>query len=308
VAPADPADGQRLRVALGQLAEQDPLIDVRQDDTRGEISVSLYGEVQREVIESTLADDYGLAVEFREATTICVERPMRTGEAVELLNTPTNPFHADLGLRAEPAAPGSGLDVRVPGDLDPRDAPLYVFKTFDSFVERMGEYVRLALEEGLHGWQVTDCVVTVTKIGYSLADGPPSRRGPMPTTRDIKRLTPLVLLQALARCGSVVCEPILRITAEVPTEAVGPVLAALGRLGAGAGMPLPRGELSVLETALPASRVQELRRQLPGLTGGEGVLESEFAGYQPVIGEPPIRKRMTPNPLNLAEYLAQVGR
>ena len=190
------------------------------------------------------------------------------------------------------------------GGIDPRDAPLYVFKTFAGFVEHMDEYVRLALEEGLHGWQVTDCVVTVTKIAYSLADGPPSRRGPMPTARDIKNLTPVVLMQALERGGSTVCEPVLRISAEVPAAAVGAVLGALGRLGASAATPEPRGELSVLETTLPASRVQELRRQLPGLTGGEGVLETELAGYQPVAGELPIRKRTTPNPLNLDEYLA----
>jgi ribosomal protection tetracycline resistance protein len=291
VAPVDPADGQRLRVALGQLAEQDPLIDVRQDDERGEISVSLYGEVQREVIEATLADEYGLAAEFHDTTTICIERPSRTGEAVELLNTPTNPFHADLGLRIEPAAPGSGIELRVDDGIDPRDAPLYVFKTFDGFVERMGEYVRLALGEGLFGWRVDDCVVTVTKIGYSLADGPPSRRGPMPTANDLKKLTPVVLMQALERGGSTVCEPVFRISAEVPTEAIGAVLAALGRLGAGAGAPAQRGELSVLETVLPASSVQDLRRQLPGLTGGEGVIESEFAGYQPVTGDPPTRRR-----------------
>src|SRR5262249_40359459 len=95
---------------------------------------------------------------------------------------------------------------------------------------------------------------------------------------------------------------------EVPTETIGPMLAALGRLGAGAATPSPRGELSVLESTLPASHVQELRRQLPGLTGGEGVLDSEFAGYQPVTGEAPIRKRLTPDPRNLEEYLAQVGR
>ena len=111
VEPADPADGRRLRAALGQLAEQDPLIDVRQDDTRAEISVSLYGEVQREVIEATLADEYGLEVAFHDTTTICVERPTGSGEAVEILNTPTNPFHADLGLRVEPAAPGSGVEA-----------------------------------------------------------------------------------------------------------------------------------------------------------------------------------------------------
>ena len=291
VAPVDPADGQRLRVALGQLAEQDPLIDVRQDDTRGEISVSLYGEVQREVIEATLADEYGLAAEFHEVTTICIERPSGTGEAVELLNTPTNPFHADLGLRVEPAAPGSGVELRMDDGVDPRDAPLYIFKTFDGFVERIGEYVRLALGEGLFGWQVTDCVVTVTKIAYSLADGPPSRRGPMPTANDLKKLTPVVLMQALGRGRSTVCEPVFRISAEVPTEAIGPVLAALGRLGAGAGAPAQGGELSVLETVLPASSVQDLRRRLPGLTGGEGVIESEFAGYQPVAGDPPTRRR-----------------
>jgi ribosomal protection tetracycline resistance protein len=306
VAAADPADGQRLRVALGQLAEQDPLIDVRQDDTRGEISVSLYGEVQREVIEATLADEYGVAIEFRETTAICIERPTGAGEAVELLNTPTNPFHADLGLRVDPAAPGSGIEVLV--DVDPRDAPLYIFKTFDSFAEHMGGHVRVALEEGLYGWHVTDCVVTVTKIGYSIADGPPSRRGPMPNSRDLKRLVPLVLMRALEQGGSAVCEPVFRITAEVPTEAIGPVLAAVGRLGGGAGTPAPRGELSVIETTLPASRVQDLRRQLPGLTGGEGVLEAEFAGYQPATGDPPTRTRSTPSPLNVEEYLAHVGR
>jgi ribosomal protection tetracycline resistance protein len=308
VEAVDPAEGQRLRVALGQLAEQDPLIDVRQDDTRGEISVSLYGEVQREVIEATLADDYGLEVAFRETTTICIERPTGNGEAVEILNTPTNPFHADLGLRVEPAAPGAGVVMRVSSEIDPRDAPLYVFKTFDAFAERMDEYVRLALREGLHGWQVTDCLVTLTQIGYSLADGPPSRRGPMPTARDLKRLVPLVLMQALEQGGSAVCEPVFRIAVEVPSEAIGPVLAALGRLGAGGATPLARGELAVLEASLPASRVQQLRRQLPGLTGGEGVLDSEFAGYEPVSGEPPSRKRTTPDPRNLDEYLAAVGR
>jgi ribosomal protection tetracycline resistance protein len=308
VEAVDPAEGQRLRVALGQLAEQDPLIDVRQDDTRGEISVSLYGEVQREVIEATLADDYGLEVAFRETTTICIERPTGNGEAVEILNTPTNPFHADLGLRVEPAAPGAGVVMRVSSEIDPRDAPLYVFKTFDAFAERMDEYVRLALREGLHGWQVTDCLVTLTQIGYSLADGPPSRRGPMPTARDLKRLVPLVLMQALEQGGSAVCEPVFRIAAEVPNEAIGPVLAALGRLGAGGATPLARGELAVLEASLTASRVQQLRRQLPGLTGGEGVLDSEFAGYEPVSGAPPSRKRTTPDPRNLDEYLAAVGR
>src|SRR5712692_9242905 len=60
VIPGHPNDNGALRVALAQLAEQDPLIDVRQDDSRQEISVSLYGEVQKEGIAATLASDFGL--------------------------------------------------------------------------------------------------------------------------------------------------------------------------------------------------------------------------------------------------------
>ena len=81
VVPVCREDKGRLRTALAQLAEQDPLIDVRQDDVRQEISVSLYGEVQKEVIGATLAAEFGLDVTFRETTTICIERPVGTGSA-----------------------------------------------------------------------------------------------------------------------------------------------------------------------------------------------------------------------------------
>jgi ribosomal protection tetracycline resistance protein len=75
-------------------------------------------------------------------------------------------------------------------------------------------------------------------------------------------------------------------------------MAALGRLGAAVETPSLQGTLSIVETVLPAARVQDLRRQLPGLTGGEGVLDSSFAGYQPVSGAAPTRRRTSVDPLN----------
>jgi translation elongation factor EF-G len=44
------------------------------------------------------------------------------------------------------------------------------------------------------------------------------------------------------------------------------------------------GDLATLQTLLPAARTQELQRQLPGLTSGEGVAETSFGGYRPVTG------------------------
>jgi ribosomal protection tetracycline resistance protein len=284
-------DGARLRVALAQLAEQDPLINVRLDDGRSELSVSLYGEVQKEVIQATLASDYGLDVTFREVTPLYVERPVGSGEAVENLHAESNPYLATIGLRVDPAPDGSGVEFRL--QVDPRTIPLYIYKTLESFRAHMDEYVRATLREGLFGWQITDCVVTMTKCTYSVPDGPPSRRGPLSTSADFRKLTPLVLLQALGRAGTVVCEPTVRVSLEIPTDTVGALMPALARLGAAVETPSLQGQLSTISAVLPARRADELRRELPALTRGEGVLESGFAGYEPVTGDQPTRAGAT---------------
>ncbi len=306
VFPTDPGEGRALWVALEQLAEQDPLIDVRRDAGVGQMAVSLYGEVQKEVIQATLANDFGLEVGFRDTTPICVERPLGTGEAVEILHAESNPFNATIGLRVDPAPDGAGVDFRL--EVDSRTIPLYVYKRREDFGHHMGQYVRRTLEEGLFAWKVTDCIVTMTKCEYSVPDGPPSKRGPLSTPADYRKLTPIVLMQALERAGTVVCEPTVRASIEMPTQTIGVVLPALARLGAAVKTPSSWGELSTIETVLPAARVHELQRELPGLTGGEGVLESSFAGYEPVSGDPPTRPRTTANPLNLGEYMHKLAR
>ena len=147
--PCRRGDKGALHVALAQLAEQDPLINLRQDDVRQEISVSLYGEVQKEVIQATLADDFGIDVTFRETTTICIERPVGTGAAVEIIGEEPNPFLATVGLRVEPAPVGSGVEFRLEVELG--SMPL-------SFLKAVEETVRETLQQGLYGWQVTDCI------------------------------------------------------------------------------------------------------------------------------------------------------
>ena len=207
VEPVDPDAGNRLRLALEQLAEQDPLIGLRQSGS--ELSVSIYGDVQKEVLEATLARDYDLDVAFLETRPICVERPVGVGEAGELLNAPTNPFNAQLGLRIEPAPDGSGVAFDLGGITHDR-IPLYAYKRREEFEAAMASYVRDALRVGLHGWEVIDCVVTLVDCWYSLADGPPSRRGPLSMPSDFRGLdVARARARARATAGTVVCEPIL---------------------------------------------------------------------------------------------------
>jgi ribosomal protection tetracycline resistance protein len=277
-------DGNRLRTALLQLAEQDPLISVRQDGNQ--LSVSLYGEVQKEVVGATLAADYGIDVEFHDTRPICIERPLRTGEALQVIHAETNPYDATLAFRIEPAAEGSGVDFRETVAHD--TLPLHIYKTYDGFMEHMRVYVDEALRSGRHGWQVTDCVVTLVQCMHAVADGPPSQRGGTKAI-DFRKLTPLVLAQAIGAAGTVVCEPVMRVRLEIPADAIGSVTAAAARVGGMPETPSVRGPLAAVEAVLPAARIAELQRRLPGLTSGEGVLDSEFAGYRPVSGEPPTR-------------------
>ena len=302
IAPDRGAQHVALRAALGQLAEQDPLINIRSEPS-GELAVSLYGEVQKEVIEATLAADYGIAVTFRETTPLYIERPAGIGVAEETLNSPTNPFHAAIGLRVEPATTGFAFRL----DVDYQSVPLYVYRNVDEFASAMEQYVRVALHEGLYGWAVNDCLVTMTSSNYSLADGPPSRRGPLSTAADFRKLTPLVLMQALHNAGTHVCEPMSRAWIDAPATSMGSVLGMLAQHGAAVHAQSIRGDDIRIEAELPAEGVPALQRRLPAATNGDGVLESTFAGYQPVRGEPPTRRRTTPNPLNRQEYLAALS-
>ena len=295
--PRRPAENGALHAALAQLAEQDPLIDLRQDDARHEIAVSLYGEVQKEVIQATLATEYGLEVDFRETTTICVERPIGTGEAVEHLGEAGNPFRATVGLRIEPAPIGTGLEFRLEADLV--TIPLYVYKSVDEFRRVMTETVRETLKEGLYGWRVADCTVTMTHSGYV---------SPSSTAGDFRKLTPLVLMRALEQAGTVVCEPIHRFRLEAPADAFGALAPLLVRLRAVPKTQESRGASYVLEGAIPAARAHEFQQYVPGLTRGEGILECTFDRYEPISGTFPTRPRTDLNPLNRKEYLLHVNR
>jgi ribosomal protection tetracycline resistance protein len=305
-----PEEQGSLRAALNQLAEQDPLIAVRQDDHRHEITVSLYGEVQKEVIGATLERDYGIAADFRETTTLCIERPAGVGEAEEVIHAKTktnitgrssplstNPFMATLAFRIEPAPPGSGIDFRA--DVEPRFIPLYLFRTPDIFFGQMESFVHETLAEGLAGWGVTDCRVTMTDCGYA---------SPVTSTADLRRLTQLVLMTALDRAGTWVCEPLADLALEMPASTAPGVLGMLGRLGGRVTGQFSANGVTRASAALPVARVRTLQQRLPGLSMGEGILESRPGGYQPVGDDPPRRPRTTPNPLNRDEFLMELAR
>jgi len=281
VEPLDEHDRPALYAALDRLAEQDPLISLRVDGQSGdkrELRLSLYGEVQQQVIGSLLEEEYGVAVRFRDTAMICTERLRGTGAAVELIGTDPNPYLATVGLRVEPAPVGSGVDFGLEVELG--SMPPAFFTAVESSV-------RSALLHGNHGWEVPDARVRMTHSGYwarqSHAHGT-FDKSMSSTAGDFRDLTRLLMARSIAQAGTVVCEPVHRFELEVPTGSLGPTLSLLAQAG---GVPLtteprgPSGSSVVVTGDVPADAVHRLTLMLPDVTRGEGVLSSRLDHFRP---------------------------
>ncbi len=285
IRPRSCADARRLNDALEHLAEVDPLISIRRSPRDGSISLRLYGEVQKEVIEATLVNEHGVAVEFEPSRVLCIERVSGTGEAIEEMGA-GNPFAATVGLRFEPAPLQTGIEHRRElGSL-----PLAFYRAIE-------ETVHETLEEGLCGWPVRDCVVTLTLVGMS----------PLSTAGDFRKLTPLVLMEALKRAGTAVCEPVARFTLDLPIDAAGEGYSALATARAIPEATEAMGATSRITGTIPSAELHRFEQTLPGIARGRAVFTAESTGYRAVSGDAPARPRTDFDPLNRKLYLALVS-
>lgn len=271
-----PGDRGRLYAALTELAEQDPLIRVRR---RGqEITVSLYGEVQREVLAAVLQREYGVEAEFGEVRTARTERLVGTGQALEVKKQDGNEFLATIGGRVGPAPVGSGVTF----DLECERGSMP-----SAFFDATEDTVRRELARGPVRWPVPDARVVMTHSGYAPRQSHMHQKfnkAMSSTGADFRGLAPRVLAAAVRRAGTVVCEPVHRFVIELPDDTVGSVTSLVGRLG---GVPFESGVagtgIAVVRGEIPAGAVAALQRDLPGLTHGEGVCQTEHDRFEPVV-------------------------
>ena len=251
-------NGARCSPDWRRLSARDPFIRIRQDDARREVAVSLYGQVQQEVLAARLADGWGVRVSFRNPTVVCIERVTGTGEAAEVIASGDNPYLATVGLRVGPAPAGSGLRYLL--EVEPGSLPA-------SFRTALADGVRDTLATGgPHGWCIPDAQVTLTRSGYWARQSHAHAtfdKAMSSVAGDFRSLARLVLADALVRAGTQVCEPVHRALLDLPAPALRAVLTAVARVGGVPGAPDERGGRVLLPADIPAASIPELARALP---------------------------------------------
>lgn len=276
-----------LYAALMELCEEDPLIKVWKDDHK-ELYIRLFGEVQKEVIETTLFEKYNLQVTFSNTRVVCIEKPIGIGNSVEVMGEKANPFYATIGFEVERGELNSGITYNLGVELG--SLPLAFHKAIEDTVFQ-------TLKQGLYGWEVTDIIVTLTHTGYA---------SPVTTASDFRNLTPLVLMNALKQAETHVYEPINEFELTVPEHAISTAMYKLAAVPATFAEPILYNDSYQLTGSLPVAKTENFKRMLHSFTEGDGIFTTKPAGFTKLMAPFPTRKRVDYNPLNRKDYLLHV--
>ncbi len=277
-----------LYAALMDLCEEDPLIKVWKDDIHNELYIRLFGEVQKEVIETTLFEKYNLQVTFSNTRVVCIEKPIGIGNSAELMGEKTNPFYATIGFKVERGELNSGITYKLGVELG--SLPLAFHKAIEDTVFQ-------TLKQGLYGWEVTDIIVTLTHTGYA---------SPVTTASDFRNLTPLVLMDALKHAETCAFEPVNEFELTVPEHAISTAMYKLAAIPATFAEPTLHNDSYHLTGSLPVAKIEDFKRMLHSFTEGEGIFITKPTGFTKLTAPFPTRKRVDFNPLNRKDYLLHV--
>lgn len=277
-----------LYAALMELCEEDPLIKVWKDNVHNELYIRLFGEVQKEVIETTLYEKYNLQVTFSNTRVVCIEKPIGVGNSMEVMGEKANPFYATIGFKIERGELNSGITYKLGVELG--SLPLAFHKAIEDTVFQ-------TLKQGLYGWEVTDISVTLTHTGYA---------SPVTTASDFRNLTPIVLMDALKQAETYVYEPVNEFELTVPEHAISTAMYKLAAVPATFAEPILYNDSYQLIGALPVAKTENFKRMLHSFTEGEGIFTTKPSGFTKLKPPFPTRKRVDYNPLNRKDYLLHV--
>ncbi len=287
VEPQEPEQREALLNALIEIADTDPLLHFEIDTATREIILSFLGKVQLEVICSLLEEKYHVRVAMKEPTVIYLERPLKKAAYTIHIEVPPNPFWASIGLTVTPLPVGSGTQYKSKVSLG------YLSQSFQNAVM---EGVRYGMEQGLYGWEVTDCSICFDYgVYYS----------PVSTPADFRFLAPVVLEQALKKAGTQVLEPYLSFTLFAPQEYLSRAYNDAPKYCAVIESVVLENDEVIFKGEIPARCINEYKNDLNFYTNGRSVCLTELKGYKETSGELVSQPRRPNSRLDKIRYMFQ---
>jgi elongation factor G len=264
VEPKTKVDQEKMGVALGRLAQEDPSFRVRTDEESGQTIISGMGELHLEIIVDRMKREFGVEasvgkpqVAYRETFKKSLE-----SEGKFIKQSGGRGQYGHVWLKLEPQASGKGFEFvdAIKGGRVPRE-----------YIPAVQKGVQEALLEGvLAGYPVVDAKVTLFDGSYHEVDS---------NENAFKMAAIFAFKDGMRTAQPVLLEPIMAVEVETPEEKMGDVIGDLsGRRGVIQGMEDLAGSKTI-RAEVPLGEMFGYSTTLRSLTQGRATYTMEFKHY-----------------------------
>jgi elongation factor G len=279
VEPKTKVDQEKMSIALGRLAEEDPTFQVRTNEETGQTEISGMGELHLEVLVDRMKREFGVEANVGRPQVSYRETVRGNAEKVEgkfVRQTGGSGQFGVVYINLEPA-PGEGFDFvnKIKGGAIPSE-----------FIPAVEKGVEEALESGVKaGYPMVDVRVTLTDGKYHEVDS---------SEIAFKVAGSLALKEAARRAKPVLLEPIFAVEVVTPEDFLGEVIGDLSRRRGRVEGQERRGNALAVSGRVPLSEMFGYATDLRSNTQGRATYTMQFEGYEevpPNIAEKIIEQR-----------------
>lgn len=264
VEPKTKADQEKMAVALGKLAEEDPSFRVSTQEETGQTLIGGMGELHLEIIVDRLKREFKVEAEigqpqvaFRETIRGSVEQECKYAK-----QSGGRGQYGHVFIKLEPKEAGSGYEFvnEISGGVIPKE-----------YIPAVDKGIQEAMQNGvLAGYPVVDFKVTLFDGSYHDVDS---------SEMAFKIAGSMAFKDACRKATPVLLEPMMKVEVEVPEEYMGDVIGDLNRRRGQINSMDDRMGLKIVNAFVPLAEMFGYSTDLRSATQGRGTYTMEFDHY-----------------------------
>ncbi|RDU69064.1 elongation factor G [Helicobacter cholecystus] len=264
VEPKTKADQEKMAVALGKLAEEDPSFRVSTQEETGQTLIGGMGELHLEIIVDRLKREFKVEAEigqpqvaFRETIRSAVEQECKYAK-----QSGGRGQYGHVFIKLEPKEAGSGYEFvnDISGGVIPKE-----------YIPAVDKGIQEAMQNGvLAGYPVVDFKVTLFDGSYHDVDS---------SEMAFKIAGSMAFKDACRKANPVLLEPMMKVEVEVPEEYMGDVIGDLNRRRGQINSMDDRMGLKIVNAFVPLAEMFGYSTDLRSATQGRGTYTMEFDHY-----------------------------
>jgi len=279
VEPKTKADQEKMGIALGKLAAEDPSFRVHTDEESGQTIISGMGELHLEIIVDRMKREFKVEAEVG-APQVAYRESIKSEVNQEYKYAKQSGGRGQFGhvyLRIKPGEPGSGyiFHNEIKGGVIPKE-----------FIPAIQKGCEEAMQNGiLAGYPIEDVEVAVYDGSYHEVDS---------SEMAFKLAASMGFKEGARKANPAILEPLMKVEVEVPEEYMGDVIGDLNRRRGQVNNMSDRAGNKIVDAFVPLSEMFGYSTDLRSSTQGRATYSMEFDHYEEVpknVAEEIIKKR-----------------